>query len=147
MSHTSTIKDVVFADIDALKAAIHELRSNGISCEMLENALPRAYYQNQDGMNTVAPYVLKLTDSPYDVGFYPTEGGLEARCDLYGGHIQKVLGVAVKAGPNESRERAAMGKLYNLYAVHATTRAAIRKGFKVNRINNTDGSVQLRIAA
>lgn len=146
MSHTTTIAAIAFTDMQALQAAIDELKSNGVKCDLLENAQPRAYYPNQEGMG-VAPYVVKVHDASYDVGLYPAaEGqGFEARTDLYGGSVQKVLGAV--AGEGETKEQAAIGKLYNTYAVHVSTREATRNGYQVQRVNRPDGSVQLRLTA
>lgn len=142
MSHTSTIDGIVITDIEALKAAIKELKSNGINCELLENAVPRAYYQNQSGMEK-APYVVGLKDARYDVGLYPsgTGKGFEARTDLFAGSVHEVLGETGDYSPKGS-----LAKLNKLYAVHAATRQAIKKGYTVRRINKDDGSIQLRVA-
>jgi len=39
--------------------------------------------------------------------------------------------------------QAALGKLNQTYAIHATTRAAVAKGMQVRRVNGNDGSVRL----
>lgn len=144
MSHTTTISNLVFTDVAALQAAADELRQRGIRCEMLENAIPRAYYNNQ---MTQAPLVLRLDDSRYDVGFYEDEGkeGLTPKCDLWGGDIKNVLGAPTEEGVNETD--AALGKLRNAYAVQATTNAALQQGHQVHRQDGADGSVQLTVIA
>lgn len=145
LSHTSTITDIVINDVAALHAAVAELKQNGVRCELVANSKPRAYYATQDGMG-VADYVLRLDDSKYDVGFYKTEDGksYETRTDFFMGEVQNQIGVQDVTGiSNQAR----MGKLYNLYAVHAATRRASQQGYQVNRINNDDGSVRLVIAA
>lgn len=146
MSHTSTIDAVIITDVKALEAAIKELNTNGVSCELLRNAKPRAYYSNQENMG-VADYVVRLNKSKYDVGLYQREGqkGYEARTDFFAGQVSSQLGV--KPADGESTAQAGLGKLYNLYAVHAATRTAVQQGYRVNRKNNTDGSVQLRVQA
>jgi hypothetical protein len=143
MSHTSTINSVVIADKHAVTAAIAELKANGVNCELLENAKPRAYYSNQSGMGE-AEMVINLKDSRYDVGLYKNEQGTyEARCDLWGGDIAKNLGVP--ATGDTPREQAALGKFFSTYAAHAAQRKAIQQGYSVRRINNKDGSIQLQI--
>lgn len=144
MSHTTTVNNVEIKDVGALMAAVDELKANGINCDLLENQIPRAFYQTQAGMTEAAPYTLKLRDSRYDVGFYPNAQGVyEARCDLWGGDIAKQLGVTPTEGiPSE---QAALGKLFNLYSVHAVTRKAAQQGYRVQRSNAADGSVQLNI--
>ena len=59
MSHTTAIDSVIISDVAALQAAITELSREGISCELLENAKPRAYYSSQEGLGQ-ARYVVKL---------------------------------------------------------------------------------------
>lgn len=145
MSHTTTVDAVEIKDIGALQAAVAELKANGIQCDMLENQIPRAYYATQAGMNKAAPHVLKLHNSRYDVGFYPKgeTGTYEARCDLWGGDIAKNLGVQAEEGV--SSEQAALGKLLNMYSVHAVTRKATQQGYRVNRVAKDNGAVQLQI--
>ena len=144
MSHTTTVNNVAINDIGALQAAVAELKANGVACEMLENQLPRAYYSNQAGMETPADYVLRLNNSRYDVGFYKNaEGTYEPRCDLWGGDIAKQIGVTQREGIG--REQAALGKLFNLYSTHAVMRKANQQGYRVQRTNKEDGSVQLQI--
>lgn len=142
MSHTTEIGNIVFSDVEALKAAVTELNSKGVKCSLEKGGTPRAYYANQQGMGP-ADYTLKLHDSVYDVGFYrdATKKGLVARTDLFGGHIARVLGV--KANNSETAQQAALGKLNQVYAVHAATRKAVQQGMTVRRVNNQDGSVRL----
>ena len=137
MSHTTEVTSVVFKDIDALKMAVKELQTAGIRCQLIENTKPRAYYQAQAGMG-VAPYVLNLQDSRYDVGFYYDEkvGAHVARTDLFGGDVQRLLGAGNAAGEE-------MGKLYQGYAVNAACRQAAKQGYKVRRVTKQDGTIQL----
>lgn len=141
MSHTSEISAVAIVDIAALEGAVAELKAAGVRCSLVKDTTPRAFYATQEGMGQ-APYVLKLEDSPYDVGFYENgKGGYVARTDLFAGHVQRILG-AVR-GAKETAEQAALGKLYQTYAVHAAIRQATRQGYRVQRSVKADGSVQL----
>lgn len=143
MSHTSTISNVVISDVGALQAAVTELNANGVSCTLVKEGTPRAYYDNQEGMGR-AEYVLKLNDATYDVGFYRNDqGSLEARTDFYKGSVEKQLSVQDEAAGEQAR----LGKLYNLYAIHATTRKAVQQGYNVRRVNNANGSVRLVVSA
>lgn len=143
MSHTTEITDVIFGDTEALKLSITALQKQGVRCSLEENTIPRAYYANQTGMGK-APLVLKLLDSPYDVGFYhdKKKNGLVARADFFAGHVSKVLGATtVKKG--ETAAQAAMGKLFQTYAVTAAKRKAVQQGYTVNEHRKADGTVQL----
>lgn len=144
MSHTTAIDNIVFTDVEALKAAVNELVSKGIKCSLVKGGVPRAYYQNQTGLGE-ADYVLKLDAAPYDIGFYhdKVKKGLIARTDLFANHVSRVLGATPQKG--ERAEQAALGKLYQTYAVHASTRKAVQQGMTVRRVNNEDGSVRLVI--
>lgn len=142
MSHTTAIESIVFSDIQALKAAVNELNSKGVRCSLDTNAVPRAFYANQQGME-MAPFVLRLTDCQYDVGFYPRAqgGGFEARTDLFANRVADVLGAPISG--KETAMQGALGKLNQMYAVHAATRAAAAKGHNVRRVNGSDGSIKL----
>lgn len=142
MSHTATIKTLMLSDKKAIESAVAELKSKGLKCDLLENAVPRAYYSNQTGMGK-ADMVVKLHDSKYDVGLYKTDEGYESRCDFWDGQIERQLGVT--AGKDDNHQQAKLGKLYNAYAVHAASRAAIQKGYQVTRNDKADGSTQLTV--
>lgn len=139
MSHTSTVDAIVVTDVEALKCAVRELNSAGVKCSILENATPRAFYATQNGMGE-APYVIKLDDAKYDVGVYKRDDntGYEFRTDFYGGSVQAVLGAA--GGPPNN-----LGKLCQMYAVHAVTRKAAQQGMSVSRVSNSNGGIKLVI--
>lgn len=143
MSHTATVKSIAIQSITALRAAITELAQTGVQCSLLENATPRAYYPNQSGMGK-ADFVVKLDACPYDIGLYKTaEGTYEARTDFFAGHIEKVLGA--KATTPGNADQARMGKLFQMYGVHAAMEAARKKGHMVRRINREDGRIALEV--
>ena len=143
MSHTTTIDDIVFTDVEALKAAVNELSAKGVKCSLEKNTTARAFYQNQDGMAGTHAYVLRLHDCPYDVAFSmdAKKKGLVARTDLFAGRVAGVLGAP--AAGKETAAQAALGRLYQTYAIHAATRKAVAQGLSVKRMNNADGSVRL----
>ena len=145
MSHTTTVDNIVFSDMDALALAVKELTAAGVKCALVKDAKPRAFYANQAGLE-VAPYVLQLQDSRFDIGFYPTGrgDGYVARTDLFANSVAGVLGA--KAQGKETAMQAALGKLNQAYAIHAATRAATKKGMQVRRINKEDGTVRLVVS-
>jgi hypothetical protein len=143
MSHTSTVKSIKIQSIPALRSAIDELARMGIQCSLVEKATPRAYFPNQEGMGQ-ADYVIRLEQSPYDIGLYKTDTGYEARTDFFGGSIERALGV--KPTSKESTEQARMGKLFQMYGVHAATEAARMKGHMVQRITKPNGVIALEIS-
>ena len=129
----------------AITAAVRELYTQGIQCELIENATPRAYYANQKGMGK-ADLVLKLQNSRYDIGFYKQEDGTyELATDFWGQDVEKLLG-ATKLPENataETKVQAKLGKLYQLYAANAAEIAAQNQGFQTQRINGTNGEMQI----
>jgi Protein of unknown function (DUF1257) len=143
VSHTSSIKSVKITSISALTAAIDELSKTGVRCTLKTGGTPRAFYSNQAGLGN-ADYVLELAGAKYDVGFYKQEdGSYEARTDFWGGTVQACLGAA--PSKPETAEQAKMGKLFQLYAGHAATETARKKGLSVRRINGTDGKIKLEL--
>jgi len=144
MSHTSTIDSIVFVDIHAVTAALAELNASGVKCSLQQGGTPRAFYANQAGLGP-ADYVIHLPDCAYDVGLYRNEAkkGYEARADLFANRIGSLLGSTAPRMPGESDEQAQMGKLFQLYAIHAATRKAAQSGMTVRRVNRPDGSVRL----
>lgn len=125
MSHTATIKKVAISDISALRQAVAELNHLGVSCSLRENEKPRAWSATQAGMNTPAPYVLHLDESPYDVAFYLSEDNktYEARTDFFQGKVAKLLGV------EGTEPECGIGKLLNLYSTKAALGAALKQGY------------------
>ena len=144
MSHTSTIDNILFVDIHAVAAAIGELNTQVIKCSLQRNATPRAFYANQAGLGP-ADYVIHLADCMYDVGLYynKEKKGYEARADLYANRIGSLLGSTQPRQPGETDNQVQMGKLFQLYAIHAATRKAAQQGYTVRRVNKPDGSVRL----
>ena len=142
MSHTTKIESVVVTDVAALHAAIQELKREGVNCDLLENAKPRAYFQDQQGMGQ-APYVIKLHNSKYDVGLYQTDNGagFEPRCDFWAGEVERQLGGKARAGENADQAR--LGKFFQHYAVCAAERKAIAQGYATRRNKLEDGTIQL----
>jgi hypothetical protein len=142
MSHITTVTDIIFTDVKALKTAAQALKKEGIDCKLLTDSKPRAFYDNQ---MEKAPFVLSLKNSRYDVGFYMTKegNGYIAKADFFGGEIEKQIGVKYQEGMNKNLTP--MSKLYAQYTVAATVNEAVSKGYSVQRSVKSDGSIQLRI--
>jgi len=147
MSHTTAVRNILITDIVALESAIDKLKSEGIKCDLLENAIPRGYSRNQTGMDKAAPFVIKLEDSPYDVGLYPVEDaeGLEARTDFYSGHVERLLGNPINDGAPANQRK--LGKFYQAYTVASTINSAIREGYSVDQQVGENGETRLVLTA
>lgn len=136
MSHTSSIKSVQIKSVSALRAAVQALTQRGIRCTLEENATPRAYYNNQQGMGQ-APFVLRLPDAQYDVGFYAQpDGTYEARTDFFGGSVAQCIGG--KATTPERRDQAQLGLLFQEYSAAAVIEQARMRGQSVVRRLNAE---------
>ncbi len=141
MSHTTKIAGIKITEVSALRKAITELAKSGVKIELLENAVPRAYYQNQQGMGK-ADFVVKLADAAYDIGLYKqADGSYEPRTDFFGGSVERVLGA--KASKKENMDQARLGKMMQLYGIHAATEKATKQGYSVRRQAGKDGEMKL----
>lgn len=139
MSHTTTISTLLLSDKAAIKGAIRELQAQGVKCDLLEAAIPRSYAGNQ---MKKADYVLKLHDSPFDVGMYANKDGeYSLATDFYQGHVENLLGVT--PGKDDNRDQAKLGKLYQAYAANAIERQAAQQGYSVSRVKGDNGGVRL----
>lgn len=146
MSHTTKISSVQIRSTGAIEAAVAELKAAGVDIQLVPNAKPRAYYEEQQGMG-VADFILKLGGCKYDVGLYKQEdGSYEIRADFWQDHIGSVLGAP---GSNQSQRHAnpalALGRFTQTYAIHATMESARRKGLSVQRTTRADGKVALTL--
>lgn len=142
MSHTTSIKSIKIQSVTALQAAITEMQQAGMKISLVPNATPRAYYANQAGMGQ-ADFVIKLDDAPYDVGLYKTDDGYEARTDFFQGHVERILGAQARSAA--TAQQAKLGKMYQLYGVHATMEQCRRKGQSVRRVVKADGTIALEV--
>ena len=145
MSHTTTLLDVAIRDMDALNKAVAELAARGIRARLVTNTKPRMYSSNQHG---VCPYVLRLEDSPYDVGFdVSADGSLTPVFDSWQGHIHKQIGSRRHAGGRVQGAQADIGLLMQTYAKHAAVNAAVAQGYVVENTQFDDqGNIHLTIA-
>jgi hypothetical protein len=152
MSHTTYINEVKITNLYALRSACAELqRTTGVKLSITANAVPKAYFNNQAGLSEAAALVLAVEGAPYEIGVYPASkaGEYELRADLYSGaRIQQVLGVpgGRPAGdPTVSTAQTYLGRLLQMYAVHATEQAVLANGGQSERVAQNDGTIQLVI--
>lgn len=157
MSHTSRITAVKITDLKAFEKAVQDLRKEGLQIEVLHNQVPRAYFDNQDGMDTPAKQLLRVAGCKYDIALYEIEGERgkhELRTDFYDSNIAKLLGAdrqylkTIDRNTDEGREeyqQGQLGKLYQRYAYHATVAAAMSHGGQIDEVMMPDGTIQLTI--
>lgn len=130
MSHTTTLKTIKIDDIAALEEAVEFLKQRGLKASLIKDAKPRMYYNNQYG---ICDYVLRLDNSPYDVGFSKQKDGSYAPVfDSWAGHLQRQIGnpsTCKVPTTAEEREAAAVASLLNAYGVHAAKRQLEQEGY------------------
>lgn len=121
MSHFTTVHTEI-RDIEALLDACKEL---GLKVE--ENAEARGYAQAK----LKGDYVIRLK-GPYDIAVNRHEKRYSLTTDWWNGHVEKEVG-------------AGFGKLVQLYAVHKATREARKRGHRITRRREKNGSIRLVI--
>jgi len=162
MSHTTEIKAVPIRDINALRAAVNELKAKGINVELVQNENPRMYYSDQlqrhlGTKSETCDYVVKVKDAKYDIGFIKNDDGTYSMVfDDWQKSIKKVLGAEQKnagrdehwAGRRDATEQTlhSVGKLTQAYSKHAAINAATTKGYQVTGTHtDADGNIHLEI--
>jgi hypothetical protein len=146
MSHTTTLKALVFRDVDAMRAAVADLVQKGIKCRLVENEQPRMYYAAQHGK---CAYVLKLDDGRYDVGFdKQPDGTFLPVFDEWQGYVANALGATgVDCNTAEERAMKAIGQFSQSYATHAAINQAVMQGYSVDSVETDEqGNVHLMLA-
>lgn len=155
MSHTTTVKSVAIRDIAALRSAVEELQSQGIECHLEEgsNIAPRMYYQaQQNELKGKTPYVLRLKNSQFDVGFQKLEVDGEVTyapvTDFHAGYIRKQLGAKCGCKSSTAGE-ADIGNLMHLYAKHAALNSVAASGYSVENMeyNEQTGEIHITVDA
>ncbi len=159
MSHTTEVKSVPVKDIHALRAAVAELKKQGLSCELVEKQAPRMYYPNQFQKSTnqeTADYCLKLPGK-YDIGFVAeyktTKSGKTLErynivFDNWNNEVSNCVGYPKgELSEDQDQHLGNIGKLAQLYTKHATINAAKKQGYNVRSAKtDANGNIQLVLA-
>ena len=177
MSHTTSLDSVPINMPRALKMMEQDLISRGINVELVENAVPRLYYKNQLQMHLgvkseVCPYVLRVKDPYYDIGFVPDKNDPQnltvvfddfayvPSLDALAEHkklgyetgsksISQVLGCAVQSIPGEDKNterlRSSVGKMMSSYTASAIVLKGQEQGLTHQNtyIDPVDGSISV----
>lgn len=131
MSHTVKVNSVPIKSINALTCAVNELKQQGVNCDLKTNTQPRMYYKDQHG---ICDYVLRLHDSPYDVGFdYNKEDNVyNVVVDPWANKVGSQIGASCPIPKtDEEKARHCVGKLMQLYTKHTVIEAATQQGYTV----------------
>lgn len=149
MSHTTVIKSVPIKDINALEKAVQELKDKGVNCDLVQNQKVRMYSVAQSNSLGVCDYVLKLHDSPYDVGFVKqADGTYSPAFDDWSGHVKRNVGTSCPV-PNtaEAKHQANIGALMQGYSKHAAINSAVNSGYIVESTTvDAEGNVHLTLS-
>lgn len=120
MSHFTSLRSEV-RDLDALLQACVEL---GLKLT------PQFPCRGYAGVLRKAEYTIELR-GPYDIAVDPSpekDGSYALTSDLWGGHIEKEVGVGY-------------GRLLQMYGVHMAFKQAHARGLRATRRLEADGSV------
>jgi len=152
-----------------LRAAVDALRASGVNCELLQNAVPRMFYQNQirDHIQAKAPnayrfhknadecdFVLRLPGSRYDVGFLTDAktGDLVAQFDDWSKSVSSILGAKFNgpvehwSGMKEDTEQTlhSIGRLLQEYTKAAVIESAAQEGVSLQSCEvDKEGRLQM----
>ena len=139
MSHTTSVKTVQYTDANAIREAVKALQAKGVKITLLENAKPRMYYDNQEG---VCDFVIRCDNGKYDVGLkLQADGSYLPVFDEWGGYIADVLGTS----RNSAEEAIAL--FSRQYGEEAIYLEAARQGLAVESVFTDDnGNVQMVLA-
>lgn len=108
MSHTTTVSGLSIKFADSIRAAVTEMKTNGLNVELLENATPRMYYPHQMQEVGDCDFVLKVKDAKYDVGLkwnseaeeydliFDEWGGNQNSSFAWDGSIRNAIGIKSK---------------------------------------------------
>lgn len=150
MSHTTTLSNITITNATAIRRAVEDLRQEGIEIELIENAIPRMYYQHQAREVGKCDFVLKLPKSQYDVGLKWNSKSKEYDVFL-DTWAQQVSGQIGATCPMPSSDTAkgehAIGRFTQRYGLHAAKIAAFEQGYDViGETIDDDGNIQLQLA-
>lgn len=144
MSHTTRVSGVQLTNLDAIRNAVAQMVADGAKISLVENAVPRAYFTNQEGMTTPAALVIRVDgDRSYDVGLYLEGNTYEPRFDVYGGSIEAQIGAAKGTYENSADPRRTIGKFLQEYQIAVVMQAAINNGNMLTRQVGSKGDVNL----
>lgn len=147
MSHTTTIRGVKIRDEQAIRAAVRELREQGIKVDLLENAKPRMYSEPQANAVGTCAYVLRLENSRYDVALKKQEDGTFAPVfDEWANQVGSQLGSACPSPyTSEGKAQHQIGKFMQAYGKHAVINKARSMGQSVQDVRNVNGKMVITL--
>lgn len=147
MSHNVMVKNVKIADLNSLRAAINELKNEGVKISLAED---QKTFRTYKGQPNKCDMVIKLEGERYDVGLKLEADG------TYSTVFESMLGsnksVACAWNAGDPREmhydpRAPIGRLLQRYTVVTAERDAATKGYSCTRENNVEtGDMQVVVA-
>ena len=143
ISHTTRVKAVKVTDIDALRAAVDTLaRERNVKITLEENTGARLW-----STEPKFPYVVKVKDCRFDVGFERGEDGSYTPVfDAHGGYLAQFVGGGQKlAKTPEEQMLSNIGGLMQAYTREVLTRTAQMQGALVTTSTTEDGTVVLQV--
>lgn len=150
MSHVTKLTGVVISDLRAVRAAVAELVSKGVSITLVENEKPRVHGYDEA---PICDYVLKLSGQ-YDVGLKKNDAGAyEPYLDVYQHHVANAGLGALCPMPgtagylSQEATQHEIGRFLQMYAKHAAMLSMTDQGHVVSDCYvMPDNSIQLVFA-
>jgi hypothetical protein len=162
VSHVSLISDVPIRDIDALEAALEELREGGTNIYMIAKKGPRLFSSDQTRAYAKAcSFTIALPNAKYDIGVQPMDEKNEAIkledleknpdklshynliTDFWNGSIASQLSTARPADNDEYQNVFSLGKLMTGYSKYAIINYALRNGCETSEITvDANGDIE-----
>lgn len=136
MSHNTIIKDVKFADIECLKSAVGELAKSGVNIALSQRGTFRTY----QGQPNKCDYTVELKGQQYDVGLVKQPDGTYLPVfdsDLNYGETA----LSCKIEPGDPRDKMAIAKLAQMYAVHVAEKQLALAGHSAIREVDASGEI------
>lgn len=145
MSHITTLRNIAIKDVQAMRAAVADLKNKGINIDLLENAQPRGYGGR---LQPETAFVLKLHDAAYDVGLTKNENGeYVPGFDEWSGAVGEQIGASCPMpDTSEGRAQHCIGQFLQAYGKHAAINAAVAQGMSVESTStDADGNVHISL--
>ena len=134
MSHNVTIKGVKITDVHALKSAVRELNQKNPTLKL--KVTETGKFRTWPGQDDTCAFAVEIPGSSHDLGFVKqTDGSFAPVFDPFGGGVGRAIGADWAHVPSCSMHspEAAIGRLMQLYAVHAVERQALNQGLSTSR--------------
>lgn len=141
MSHNTIIKDVKINDLDALRAAITELKTEGVQIDLNETARK---FRTWEGQPDACDICIQLPRERFDVGLVRQPDG--SYLPVYDHMLLGNGSISCEYRPGDRdryQDRHAIAKLVQRYGVVVAEKQLALDGHNAIRQTTEDGSIQV----